>query len=89
MTKKSKTPRPMCWRNLETYLRRNGCADETIAVARLAYSDGVYNGLRMLGETTTAADMVKSWHEFYCVSIADFRDELAKFKAERTKKGGS
>lgn len=27
--------------------------------------------------------------QFYRVSIADFRDELAKFKAERTKKGGA
>ena len=41
----------------------------------------------MLGETTTAADMVKSWHEFHTAAVADFRDELAKFKA--SKKGGA
>ena len=58
-----------------------------VAVAGLAYSDGLYNGLHMLGETTTAADMVKSWHEFHTAAVADFRDELAKFKA--SKKGGA
>lgn len=81
-------PNPMCWLKLATMLRQCGCSDETIAAARLAYSDGVYNGLHMLGQTTSDACMARTWHEYYSEAKLDFDETLAKFKASKQKGDG-
>lgn len=81
-------PEPMCWRRLQAALTKTGATEEAIAAARSGYIAGIYNGLYMLGQTTTNEDMVREWRDYFDAAAVDFREELQKFKAKH-KKGGA
>ena len=70
---------PMRWKALEAWLVKRNASPEAVEVARLAYLDGIFCGLWMLGQTTTERGMVMEWNEYYPEAEKDFDEAKRKY----------